>query len=417
MAYNLRSTESHSGELDNHALLDTGSPHPTQLPPSDNSQEQSGTIRASSRPSGTGRSRTGRVATPVSEEASSSGSVSHQLEIARQWLEEQRNVIELRRIRDIQARWESGDPTALFEPTRDAIIKKETHHVSSLRPPQKQPHEYTRKDRREFNRWRDDCELCFQSSKDYFSDEGLKVNYALQYVTDVCRSVWRIEVQSKLAIDPTWEVSWDFLKSKMLDALGSPEERRQLAYDQLKKCQQRPGQSPLDLLDYLRGCWEELGTTNLDQQKLEYVGALAPSIRQKLQSVPLELRTSIADVELQASIIYRTNLATLGPSGPNTVRDGTDRRRKTRPESGGNDTPRKPARRQRGRGNDYKRTNPAPSSTKTTNQDISCWHCGKPDHIRPDCPTLDKPPAPGTRDAQAAKDKRNGLGKGKGRKE
>ena len=61
----------------------------------------------------------------------------------------------------------------------------------------------------------------------------------------------------------------------MLNALGTPSERKQQAYETLKRTHQKPGQSPTDLLDYLRPLWEELGTSQTTElQVLEYISTL-----------------------------------------------------------------------------------------------------------------------------------------------
>lgn len=61
----------------------------------------------------------------------------------------------------------------------------------------------------------------------------------------------------------------------MLNTLGTPAKRQQLAYKSLKRCKQRPSQSPFNLLDYMRPLWEELGDFYLEEMKvLEYTAAL-----------------------------------------------------------------------------------------------------------------------------------------------
>lgn len=339
-----------------------------------------------------------------------------ELEEAKRWLDSQRNIVELQRINEIRRRYEAGEVDALFEPTRATTAPAAAQRSPSLRPPtQKQPHEYTRKDRREYNRWKDDCDLCFQSSAEFFRSEAQKVNYALQFVNDVCRTVWRTEVQSRTSQNASWEPTWEALKAKMLRALGSPEERRLLAYDQLKRCQQRPGQSPLDLLDYIRGCWDELETTDNERQKLEYIGCLAPYIRQRLQSVSPELKTTVADVEQQASIIYRTEKVTRtqtegGKSSPRSTQNTP-----ARAETGGDEKPRKKVKKGRGRGNGSNRSGTSPTGANRTRPPITCYHCNKQGHIEPDCPTLDKPAASGSKDAYFNGNKSRESGKGQGR--
>jgi hypothetical protein len=135
--------------------------------------------------------------TPTMSRARSGRNSLDDLAAARQWLEDQRNAAELERINQIRRRIDAGDMSALYEDTRALITTQPVVKAQSLRPPtHKQPTEFTRKDRREYNRWRDDCELTFKSSPEYFISDEKRIDFALQFVNDVCRTVWRSEVSS-----------------------------------------------------------------------------------------------------------------------------------------------------------------------------------------------------------------------------
>ena len=92
----------------------------------------------------------------------------------------------------------------------------------------------------------------------------------------------------------------------MLNALGSPQERKQVAYDCLKRAQQRPSQNPTDLLDYMRPLWEELGSSRTPEvQVLEYTAALREDIKKSLLLLPIDRRSTLPQVEEHANLIFR----------------------------------------------------------------------------------------------------------------
>ena len=60
-----------------------------------------------------------------------------------------------------------------------------------------------------------------------------------------------------------------------------------MAYEQLLKAKQRHGESPTDLLDYLRPIWEELGETLTKKGHLQaFITALRPDIQRGLLLAP-----------------------------------------------------------------------------------------------------------------------------------
>jgi hypothetical protein len=92
----------------------------------------------------------------------------------------------------------------------------------------------------------------------------------------------------------------------MLNSIGTPQERKKMAYDKLKAARQLAGQSPTDLLDYMRPLWEELGPSITPEiQLLEFSAAIRPDIQVELERLPFAIRSTIPMVEEQANIAYR----------------------------------------------------------------------------------------------------------------
>ena len=92
----------------------------------------------------------------------------------------------------------------------------------------------------------------------------------------------------------------------MLNALGTLVERRQSAYEALRNANQRPNQSPTDLLDYMRPFWEELGNlAPQDIRVVQYIAALREDVQKELYLIEVDRRDTISKIEEHANVIFR----------------------------------------------------------------------------------------------------------------
>jgi hypothetical protein len=198
----------------------------------------------------------------------------------------------------------------------------------------------------------------------------------------------------------------------MLRSLGAPEERRIAANDQIKNCKLRHNQSPLDLLDYLRGCWEELGETNEERKKLDFIGCLSQPLRLHLQSITPDLKRTLADTAFQASTAHRAHRK--GNSGNLQDNKDTKSTSSSIKREGAQETPRK-TKKFRKRGSGSNNASSSSTSTKDAKLDVTCYHCGKRGHIKPNCRNLDKPATYVPRGTGSGPSKPNESGKGPGR--
>lgn len=215
---------------------------------------------------------------------------SPELQAARQWVRRKQLDEELRQLLEIQARYALGDTQAVhaYKPGVGVVAPAGLHGSgSSSLPRPKDPTTYNKKDRSEYNRWERDCEGFFLRTPHSFATEERKVDFGVMYISETMKSLWRAHIDSMeddcTQIVPTWAM----LKQVMLNALGTELERRQVAYEQLLKAKQRHGESPTDLLDYLRPIWEELGETLTKKGHLQaFITALRPDIQRGLLLAP-----------------------------------------------------------------------------------------------------------------------------------
>lgn len=354
---------------------------------------------------------------PTSASLSQTGPTpsNHLLEL-RKWILERQLAEEERQLQEIHDKFILGDTQAIYgyraTNNGDATPVLPTLGPSNL-PKPKEPTVYKKKDRAEFNRWERDCEGFFLRSPQSFSTEEKKVDFGVMYISETLKSLWKSHIDS-LETDIVQSVpNWAMLKQVMLDALGTESERQQLAYDQLKKAKQRQGQSPTELLEYLRPLWEELGTTLTKQGHIQaFVSALRADIQKDLLLAPPAERNTLTKVEQRAMIIYRRLPSSLsanedrkplkeaseGPSGYKVKKRPFPSQRMAR---GGGESKRH---HRGGRSPQDGARDPKPAQNGASNDVVTCYGCGQPGHIRPNCPKdkqgtsshdESKPPYPG----------------------
>jgi len=302
----------------------------------------------------------------VTESANSSHSgpvLPNELEELRAWYKRTKEVEEIRALRRMKAQYEVGDNTMFSIP-------------GMPEPPQI----YSKKNRAEFNRWERDCESFFLGSPANFVSEAQKVEFGTRYVSEPLKTLWKFYCESQLRRTPQWMPTWAKVKLVMLDTLGTALERQQNAYESLRRCKQRPQQSPTDLLDYMRLLWEELGAERTPRvQVLEYTSALLPYIQKYFYLLPADRRDTLPLIEEQANVIFRRRGLFDQDSRPDKSRKQT----RANASSEGDIKPPKKAKnqekRQFVRGRHHKPNNGASPGAR-------CYECGEAGHLRPYCP-------------------------------
>jgi hypothetical protein len=183
--------------------------------------------------------------------------VSDELQEMRTWLENTKAQEELRALRELRARYDAGDTAAVraVSQGQGGLSLPPVAPAAALPRPEP-PQQFAKRNRAEYNRWERDCEGFFTRSAAHFVREQQKVDFGVMYISEPLKTLWRAHCLVEEVSSPSWIPTWAGLKAVMLNSLGTPQERRRQAYEQIKGCRQRAGQSPTELLDYLRPLWE-----------------------------------------------------------------------------------------------------------------------------------------------------------------
>jgi len=319
----------------------------------------------------------------------------------RQWFKEEQERKELQRLSALRRRYELGDPSALQEAIgtaeRPIVAHQATERPTLPRP--EPPHRYEKKNRADYNRWLRDNEDYHAKNPIYFQADAQKVAFGLQYTGESVRTLWETHVAQMRLHDPLWAPTWHDLKEKMLGALGTPEERKQAAYDAIKGCRQKPSQSPTDLLNYIQPLWVEIGELSPYRMVAEFTGALLEEVRRELRHLPQQSRLTLSQVEQEANRIYRD----LVQDGTIKRGSGGSKRRSNTPTN--TSPPTKDWKKAKGANKGPPKPKVAHEQVDKPRGGIECYACGDPGHIAPRCPKTAK------RDAYFAK-KKEGKDKG-----
>jgi hypothetical protein len=311
--------------------------------------------------------------------------LDRELAAEQRWLDQARKRSELARIRALRARYEAGDLTAIIEDTSSPRQPPAVPTVSSHGLPRpKEPETYTKHNRAEYNRWERDCEGFFIRSPANFVLEQQKVDFGLMYVSETMKTLWESHTFTEALEVPGWLPTWAALKKVMINALGTPAERRQNAYEALRNANQRPNQSPTDLLDYMRPFWEELGTLAPPEIRVvQYIAALREDVQKELYLMEADRRDTISKIEEHANVVFRRRLLSK-KSRDGSPKKNVGRSRRTSPEAEGSTKTPKNARKSRmGHSGPAK---PRAPSDDIGHSRLKCYKCGVVGHISRKCP-------------------------------
>jgi hypothetical protein len=330
-----------------------------------------------------------------------------ELQELRLWQQKERKRAELRRLKEIRLRYEAGDVSALYmDAGSSAQPSVHLGRPSAPLPRPKDPQVYSKHDRAEFNRWERDCEGFFLRSPASFLLEQQKVDFGVMYLSEPLKTLWRTHVYTEVSLSPLWIQTWIQLKAVMLNALGSPLERQQAAYEKLKSCRQRQGQSPTELLDYMRPLWEELGPgSNALLQVLEYTGALRKEINDDVVREKAHDRATIPQVEELANRSWRRHGFDRSTKDTPAKEKSQRPRVDSRDDAGDAKTLKKPKRARQGR---FAPKKPRAADATTDPEVVTCYNCGEAGHKSYKCKKPKKSDSTSTNDKS---------GKEKGRKD
>jgi hypothetical protein len=348
--------------------------------------------------------------------------MSQELEEMRQWYKETKEREELESLRAMRAQYETGDRT-MFQRLNGTKTNPLIPRPSSANLPKPEPPKvYHKRDRAEYNRWERDCESFFLRAPDNFITEEQKVEFGTRYISETLRALWRSYCETQFRIAPLWAPNWATLKTVMLDSLGTPLERKQQAYEALKRCHQRHGQTPTDLLEYMRPLWEELGLAHSpEMQTLEFMAALNTSIQSDLYLLPSDRRSTLPIIEEQANVIHRRKNRHNGDSRSRKDYQSDQKSRKGHKLQSGSEGDSRPPKKKNYQAKSQQRGN-WPNKPQNGGLDnispTGCYNCGEEGHARRNCPKLTAEQRKKFQERWDSYQKRpNQLGKGKGFKD
>ena len=319
------------------------------------------------------------IATELEELRAQVAAAEQNVEQERLWKRIQIARAEQEALRERRELIQAGDLSAAYtyqDQPRAAVTQSISVPKADL-PKPKDPHVYKARDRQDFEKWKRDCEFYFLQNPYHFTDEVQKVAFGYRSIGETQKTSWDTYLYSELTINPQFVPTWAILQDKMLSQLGSPQERRNKAFEQLKGIKQKDTETPSEVLYQMEPLWIEVDEQSQTRKISEFTNALRNDIRRHLALLPEGRLVTLTEVETEANRAWRQrkeHKPPVKPEGsPKKAQDGQKGDKRTR--------------------NDPSNQNRAPKSTKPSKlggfggkkKKVTCYNCNKLGHYSDEC--------------------------------
>lgn len=295
-------------------------------------------------------------------------------------LEQQRELADLdARNRELATSGSASHPETVIVPEVKA-------HSFVLRPEKMRP--YKGLSEGEHLRWFRDVEIKFLMSPEYFTTEQVQILYCMDSLEDDPNAQWYSWFKNRGNLNG---VSFGFFKQFLLNLVSDPASRRLLAYEKWEEARQRPDQKVTNFKAYLEELEAHLPLFSEEHKSYFFLAKLRRELKNKILStgnVSTQREEIFAQAIMQEKTLERarpnsdaTSSSKPQPAGrpQSKLNSNKPENRAPRPKPQQDDLAKFPRARNRG------------AKRKAGSDDVTCFHCGKPGHIRPNCPDHDKP--------------------------
>jgi len=183
-------------------------------------------------------------------------------------------------------------------------------------PKARDPHVFKGVDKGDYDQWARDLNRLFTRFTVAYPTGPDQCDYASQWLGKSQQDIWERNVR---IIGPEL-VTWEVMKSIMLNSMGSPEERVQHAFDKLKKVKQGKF-TPTETLNYMKTYWDEIGDVGQRTMIHDFIAALNPDVRDRVELSETPC-TSLVEAEDRAT---RADRYLKEHGGKRTAEDGPSR--------------------------------------------------------------------------------------------
>lgn len=241
-------------------------------------------------------------------------------------------------------------------------------------------------------RWFRDVDVVFMQSPAYFTTEQSRIVFCMQSLEGDPSVEWYDHIKKH----PLAELSFETFKTFLLNLVSDPVNRRLTAYEQWEAAKQRPEQKVAAFKSYLEELETHLPPFSAEHRANLFLAKLSAELKNKILStgnVSNQREEILAQAMMQERILERMRPGRgNNQSKPNQGSQSSKplEERVTRPNANN------------ARAQDANKRKPESQNPKDTHKDHDhdhnsdnaeniCYHCGKPGHIRPNCPDRDKP--------------------------
>ena len=257
--------------------------------------------------------------------------------------------------------------------------------------------EYFGKTVREHREWTRDAQTAFRQAEAYFPNEGSKILFAMGSLRGDPKEMWYNYEETH----PVHTLTWDDFKTFLLNRIEDPVNRSLEAVQRYEDAHQLQSQTVQQFNAYLEGVEAQLSSPYTEPQRVtQFFAKIRPELQIQITNVGTDLPNTKGALLALASRLEanvrktnpnyakgKNNQSSQGGQGNNKKRKrDKDNDDESRGENHGHKKNKRNKDKDSQSNREPKDGSKKDKDGKKDHSHLTCYNCGKPGHIAPNCP-------------------------------
>ena len=283
------------------------------------------------------------------------------------------------------------EPVATLEPSsrrskrRRNVSETPEPRTTRLRP--MKLNDYYGKSIREHREWTRDAQTAFRQAGSYFPTEGSKILYAMGFLKGDPKEQW----YNYEAMHPAETLHWSDFSTFLLDNIEDPVNRSLDAQQRYEDAHQLQSQTVQQFNAYLEGVEAQLSFPYSEQQRVnQFFTKIRPELQIQITNVGTDLpktKAALLSLAIRLEVNVRKTNPGYGKAKNNNNNQGGQGGKKRKRDKGNEpkDEDQNKNKNKNKQSNAKGKQNEGSKKQKKDHSYLTCYNCGKPGHIAPDC--------------------------------